>query len=136
LSHNSSGRWSPAAPKRDGRIENRHAVGKRRASCRRTNQTTVASPLTRARPPRELFLRPRESVSDTAYGLDQCRLLGQRLDLVAEAPDVDLQVLRLVPVLGSPHAGEQRVVRERLARVRRELREKIELGGSEMDVLA
>src|SRR5207237_8561032 len=78
----------------------------------------------------------RESVSYTAYGLDQCRLLGQRLDLVAEAPDVDLQVLRLVPVLGSPHAGEQRVVRERLARVRRELREKIELGGSEMDVLS
>src|SRR5439155_1204857 len=75
------------------------------------------------------------AVPHTANGLDEHRLVGCRLDLVAKPTDIHLQVLRLVAILRPPDAREQGVVRERLARVARELREEVELRRCEVDVL-
>src|SRR5438309_8759299 len=83
-----------------------------------------------------LLVRARKPVADSADGLDEGGLVGFGLDLVAKTPDVDLEVLRFVPILRSPYTREQGVVRERLAGVRCELRKEIELGWREVDVLA
>src|SRR5882762_6969547 len=89
-----------------------------------------------AAPARASLVDSREAVPDTTHRLDERRFFRCRLDLVAKPAHIHLEVLRLVAVLRPPDAREEGIVGERLAGMARELGEQIELGRSEVDVLA
>src|SRR5215207_8027073 len=86
---------------------------------------------------RRLALRPRyPTVADPGFRQDQS--WGGRLvaELAAQRPDVDTEVVALLPVADTPDATEEPLVREQLARVGRKSLEQRVLGLREVHALA
>src|SRR5207247_8879036 len=91
-------------------------------------------PVARAQPggrrpadPKSVFGQ-RQPVTAAAHRLDEPRGGRVALDLVAQASDVDREVVAFGPVLRAPHLREQRLVRDSLAGSVRKLDEQVEFG--------
>src|SRR3990170_4584332 len=76
-----------------------------------------------------------ELVADAAFADDLADVLRVALKLLAEAPDVHLQVVDLVGVLASPDLRQQGVVGEHAARVAGEMEQQRILRRCEADEL-
>src|SRR3990172_10359719 len=70
-------------------------------------------------------------VADAAFADDAARRLRIGLELLAQAPDVHLEVVDLGRVVAPPDLGQERVVRQDAAGVAREVEEQRILRGSE-----
>ncbi len=76
-----------------------------------------------------------EAVADPGLGLNEL-LAGFGLELLAKLADKDAEILRLVCRLRAPDGGEQGAMRHDLAGVAREVEQKIEFLGRQVNGLA
>src|SRR5262245_38548461 len=79
--------------------------------------------------------RSDEPVAESALGPDVARVLRVVAELVAQAPDVDPQVVDLVDVLAAPDLGQQRAVLEHVPGIPDEVIEELVLGRGEVESL-
>src|ERR1700688_458543 len=75
-----------------------------------------------------------EAVTNPGFGKQVLRRRRITLDFLAQLPNEDAQVLWLFRAVGSPDSGQQRAVRDHLARMPRQKNEQVEFLRREMDL--